>query len=242
MTLESPGRTHNIPEVRLGIPWAVCIMTPTAALQSSLYHTMLDHPHAILVIVGTETPETRSYFQSLFTPHSSGSERGSRQAEERAETIWTKLPKVVYVDPSQALESLYAFKKNPTSLHATGNYQHGKLSSHISDFDSAVSENLTEAERTLGKDASARGFTAVALLHWSLNLARRSPDASSHEVGDLTRDIGELLGGMEKAKVCLHSDVLGVWDGRSEESDGQVQRGCQVYPRHVKVVETSVAS
>ena len=193
---------------------------PTAALQSSLYHTMLDHPHAILVIVGTETPETRSYFQSLLTPHSSGS---SRQAEERAETIWTKLPKVVYVDPSQALESLYAFKKNPTSLHATGNYQHGKLSSHISDFDSAVSENLTEAKRTLGKDASARGFTAVALFHRSLNLARRSPDASSHEVGDLTRGIGELLGGIEKAKVCLHSGVLGVgwrpregdWDGRS---------------------------
>jgi len=201
--------TADIPVVVLN----PIIMTPTAALQSPLYRTVFDHPHAILVIVGTETPETRSYVQSLFTPHSSRSERGSGQTEERAETIWTKLPNVVYVDPSQALESLYAFKKNPTSLQAIGNYQHGKLSSRISDFDSAVSENLTEAKTTLGKDVSVRGFTAAALLHRSLNLARRSLDDSLHEVEDLARSIGELLGEIEKAKICLHPDVLGVWVG-----------------------------
>ena len=188
-------------------------MTPAAVLQSPLYRTVLDHPHAVLVIVGIETPETRSYVRSLFASHSSWSEHSPRQVEEGAETIWAKPPKVVYVNPSQTLESLYTFKKNPTSVQAIGNYQHGKLFSRISDFDSAISENLTEAKTTFGKDTSAHAFTAVTLLHRSLNLARRSLDGSSHEVEDLARGIGELLGEMEKAKVCLHPDVLGVWDG-----------------------------
>ena len=189
------------------------VTTPTAVLQSPLYRTVFDHPHAILVIIGLETPETRSYLQSLFASHSPRSESGSRQVKEGVETIWTKLPKFIYVNPSQALESMYALKKNPTSLQAIGDYQHGKLSSRISDFGSAVRENLTEAEAILGKDSPPCTFTAVALLRRSLNLARRSIDDSSREVDDLACGISELLGETERAKVCLHPDVLGVWNG-----------------------------
>ncbi|KAF9645282.1 hypothetical protein BDM02DRAFT_606319 [Thelephora ganbajun] len=189
------------------------IMTsPTTILQSPLYRTALDHPHAILTIIGIETPETQAYVQSLFASYSPRSEHGSGRVEEGNETKWTRIPKVVYVNPLQALESLQTLKQNPTSLQAIGNYQYGKLSSRISDFDSAVHRNLTEAKATLERDASFHVFTTVALLHRSLSFARRSLDAGSHEVDNLTCAISELLGETEKARVCLHPDVLGVWD------------------------------
>ena len=198
--------TADIPVVVLN----PIITTPTAALQSPLYRTVFDHPNAILAIVGIETPETRSYVRSLFTSYSPWSERGSGKVEE---TIWTKLPKVVYVNPSQALESLQTLKKDPTSLRAIGGYQHGKLSSRVSDFDSAIRGNITEAKVIFRKDTPPHAFTAITLLHQSLNLARRSLDNSSREVDKLARGIGELLGETETAKVCLHPDVLSVWDG-----------------------------
>ena len=188
-------------------------MNPAAVLQSPLYRTVLNHPHAILAITGIETPETRSFVQTLLASHSSWSDRGSGQAEDGTDIVWTKFPKVIYVNPSQALESLYTLKENPTSLQAIGNYQHGKLSSRISDFDSAIREHLTEAGAILGKSAPPHAFTAIVLLHRSLNLARRTLDHSSREVDDLTRAIGELLGETETAKICLRPDVLGVWDG-----------------------------
>ncbi|KAF9784384.1 hypothetical protein BJ322DRAFT_1007209 [Thelephora terrestris] len=198
------------------------IMTPpTSVLQSPLYRAVLDHPHAMLVVIGIETPETRAHIQSLFAS-SSRSDHSSGQAEEGAWTIWTKPPKVIYVNPSQALESLSTLKKNPGSLQAIEVYQHGKLSSRISDFDSAVRETLTEAKATLGNDASPPAFTAVALLNRSLNLARHSLNNSLREVDDLTCDIGELLGEAEKTKVCLHPEVLGIWDsirGKEAETD-----------------------
>ena len=193
--------------------------TLSAVLQSPLYRTVLDHPHAILVVVGIETPETRSYVQSLASD-SSRSERGSRQVGEVPETIRAKPPKVIYVNPPQALESLHTLKKNPTSPQAIGEYQHGKLASRVSDFGSAIRENLMEAGITPGKDAPSRTFTAVALLHRSLNLARGSIDDSSREVDNLARGISELLGETETAKVCLHPDILGVWDGVSGKETG----------------------
>ena len=181
---------------------------------------MFDHPHAILAIVGIETPETRSYVQSLLASYSSRSEWGARQGEEGAETIWAKPPKFIYVNPSQALKSLGTLKKNPTSPQAIGEYQHGKLASRISDFGSAIRENLTETKVTLGKDTPPHAFTAVALLHRSLNLAQGSLGDSSREADDLARGIGELLGETETAKVCLHPDVLGIWDGVSRRENG----------------------
>ena len=196
--------TADIPVVVLNPIMA----TPATVLLSPLYRIVFDHPHAVLAVIGVETPETRSYIQSLFA-----SPRGSGQTEGGTETTWTKCPRVVYINPSQALESLRTLKKNPTSLQAIEDYQHGKLSSRISDLGGVIRENLTEAKVTIGKDAPPHAFTAVALLHRSLNLAQRSLDDSSHEVDDLTFGIGKLLGETETAKVCLHSDVFGARDG-----------------------------
>ena len=197
------------------------IVTPPATvLQSPLYRTVFDHPHAVLVIIGIETPETRSYVQSLFASHSTLSERGSGKAREGVETFQTMRPKVVHVNPSQALESLHTLKENPGSLQAIGVYQHGKLSSRIADFDGAVRENLTDVKATLGNGAPPRAFTAIALLHQSLNLARRSLDDSLHEADNLTCRIGELLGETEKCKVSLHPEVLGLWDGIAGKETG----------------------
>ena len=217
--VELPGTTSDADLITLltaDIPVVVLnpiMTTPAAVLQSPLYRTVLDHPHAILVIVGIETPETRSHVQSLFDSYLPWSKSGSGQVEDRAGTIWTNPPKVVYVDPSQALESLYTLKKNPTSLQAIGSYQHGKLSSRISDFGGAVRENLTEAKVAFGEEVSIRASTSAALLRRSLNLARRSIDDSAHEVDDLAHGISELLGEIETAKVCLYPDVLGIWSG-----------------------------
>jgi len=198
------------------------VMTaPNTILQSPLYRVVFDHPHAILAIVGIETPETRSYVQRLLASHSSRSEWGSGQGEEEgAEMIWAKPPKFIYVNPSQALESLHTLKMNPTSPQAIGEYQHGKLASRVSDFGSTIRENLTGAKATLGKDAPPHAFTAVALLHRSLNIARGSLREGSHEADDLARGISELLGETETAKVCLHPDVLGIWDGVSGRETG----------------------
>jgi len=126
-----------------------------------------------------------------------------------------KPPKLIYVNPSQALESLRILKKNPTSPQAIGEYQHGKLASRISDLGGAIRENLTEVKATLGKDTPPHAFTAVALLHRSLNIAQGSLGDSSREADDLARGISELLGETETTKVCLHPDVLGIWDGVS---------------------------
>lgn len=189
------------------------VASPTAVLQSPLYGALFDNPHAILVIIGIETPETRSYLQSLFVSPLTSSEPGSGKVGEGGETVWTKRPKVIYVNPPQALGSLYALKQNPGSLQAIGVYQHGRLSSRISDFDSAVHENLTEVKAILGNDASPRAFTSIALLRQSLSLARKSLDDSLLEVDRLTSGIGDLLGETEKVKVSLHPDILGVWDG-----------------------------
>ena len=193
------------------------VMDLTTVLQSPLYRTVLNNPHAILAIIGIETPETRSYVRSLFA---SQSERGSGQLEDGAGTIWTKPPKVIHINPSQGLESLYTLKENSTSLQAIESYQHGKLSSRISDFDGAVRENLTEAQATLGKDVLPHAFIAVALLHQSLNLARHTLDGSLREVDDLACGIGGLLGETETAKVCLRPDVLGIWDGVTGKETG----------------------
>ena len=201
--------TADIPVVVLN----PIVMNPTSLLHSPLYRTVLNQPHAILVIIGIETPEAQSYVQSLFASNFPRSERGSEQREEEPETIWTKFPKAIYINPSQALESLHTLKKDPTSLEAIGNYQYGKLSSRISDFDAAVREQLIETQATLGKDASPSAFTAVTLLCRSLNLARRTLDNDSREVDDLACGISELLGETETAKVCLRPDVLGVWEG-----------------------------
>lgn len=200
--------TADIPVVVLN----PIVTSLSAILQSPLYRAVLCHPHAILVIIGIETPETRSYVQSLFAAYSTYPECGSRKVGVGDETVWTKRPKVIHTNPSQALESLHALTENPGSLQAIGVYQHGRLSSRISDFDGAVRENLTEAKVTLGDDASPRTFTAIALLHQSLNLARRSLDDGLHEVSSLTCSISELLGETDKARDSLHSDVLGVWD------------------------------
>ena len=205
--------TADIPVVVLN----PIMTTPSAVLQSPLYRIVLDHPHAILAIVGIETPETRSYVQSLFASYLHRSERGSGGVEE---TMWTKLPKVIYVNPSQALESLRTLKKNPTSLQAIEDYQHGKLSSRISEFDGAIRENVTEAKVVLGKDASSRAFTAIALLHRSLNLARRSLEDGSREVDDLARGISKLLGETETIKASLHPGVLGIRDGVPGKTTG----------------------
>lgn len=186
------------------------VTSPAAIFQSPLYRTVLDNPHAILVIIGIETPETRSYVQSLFASRSTRSKPGFGKDKE---TVWTNRPKVVHVNPSQALSSLHTLKDNPGSLRAIEVYQYGKLSSRVADFDCAVRENLTRAKATLGNGASPRAFTSIALLHQSLNLARRSLDHSLQEVDDLVCGIGELLGETEKVKVSLHPDVLGVWDG-----------------------------
>ena len=210
--------TADIPVVVLN----PIMTTLNAVLQSPLYRTVFNHPHAILVIVGIETPETRPYVQRLVASYSSRSEWGSVQGEEGAKMIWAKPPKFIYVNPAQALESLQTLKKNPTSPQAIGEYQHGKLASRVSDFGSAIHENLTEAKATLGKDAPPHAFTAVALLHRSLNVARDSLVESSREVDDLARGVSELLGEAETAKVCLHPDVLGIWDsvsGRETATD-----------------------
>jgi hypothetical protein len=200
--------TADIPVVVLN----PIVTPPNAVLQSPLYRTVFDHPHAILVIIGIETPETRSYVQSLLAPRSTGSEHGSGEVREGVETVWTKRPKVIHVNPLQALESLQALREDPGSLQAIGVYQHGKLSSRLSDLDSAVRENLTETKATLGNDALPRAFTAITLLRRSLNIARRSLDGSLHEVDDLTNGISELSGETEKTEVSLHLDVLGAWD------------------------------
>ena len=133
--------------------------------------------------------------------------------EGETEPIWTKLPKVICINPSQALEYLYTLKEGPTSLQAIGNYQYGKISSRISDFGSAVRENLAEAQATLGKDVPLHVFTAAVLLHQSLNLARRALNGSLREVDDLACGISGLLGETETAKVSLRPEVLGIWDG-----------------------------
>ena len=210
--------TADIPVVVLN----PIVMNPASLLHSPLYHTVLNQPHAILVIIGIETPEAQSYVQSLFAAASNSprSERGSEQREEEPKTIWTKFPKAIYTNPSQALESLHTLKKDPTSLQAIGNYQYGKLSSRISDFDAAVREHLIETQATLGKDGSPSAFTAVTLLCRSLNLARRTLDSSSREVDDLARGISELLGETETAKVCLRPDVLGMWEGVPGKESG----------------------
>ena len=208
--------TADIPVVVLN----PIMTTPSAVLQSPLYRTVFGHPRAILAIVGIETPETRYYVQSLLASYLSQSECGSNQAGEVAKTIWGKAPKVFYVNPPQALESLHTLKQNPTSPQAIGEYQHGKLASRVSDFGGAIRESLKEARVTLGKEAQPHAFTAVALLHQSLNLARGSLDDSSREVDDLARGIGELLGETETAKVCLHPDILGVWDGVTGKETG----------------------
>ena len=192
------------------------MMNPATVLQSPLYRTVLNHPHAILAIIGIETPETRSYVQSLFA---SQPERDSGQPEDGTETVRIKLPTVIHVNPSQALESLYTLK-NSTSLQAIESYQHGKLTSHVSDFDSAVREHLTDAQAALGKDIPPRAFTAVNLLQQSLDLARRTLDDSLREVDDLACGIGRLLGETETAKVCLRPDVLGIWDGVTGKDTG----------------------
>jgi len=51
-------------------------------------------------------------------------------------------------------------------------------------------------------------------------------DKSMYEVDDLRCGIGELLGETEKAKVSLHPDVLGVWDGipGKETGTGEVKK------------------
>lgn len=190
------------------------VTSPSTVLQSPLYRTVLDHPHAILVVVGIETPETQSYIQSLLASLSPQSELGSG---EGVQTKWINPPKVIYVNPLQALESLRALRENPGSLQAIGDYQHGKLSSRISDFDSAVRDNLAEAKLALKNSPSPRALTAVALLHRSLNLARRSLDGSLREVDNLRCGVGNLLGETEKVKICLRPDVLGIWDGIPEK-------------------------
>ena len=201
--------TADIPVV---VPNPIMI-SPTDVLQSPLYRIVLSHPHAILAVIETGTPEARSRVRSLFASHSSRSERGSRQVEGETEPIWTKLPKVICINPSQALEYLYTLKEGPTSLQAIGNYQYGKISSRISDFGSAVRENLAEAQATLGKDVPLHVFTAAVLLHQSLNLVRRALNGSLREVDDLACGISGLLGETETAKVSLRPEVLGIWDG-----------------------------
>ena len=196
------------------------VISSSAVLQSPLYRTVFDHPHAILVVIGIETPEARSYVETLFDSHSTRSERGPGKVDEGKGTVWTNRPKVIYANPLQSLESLHTLKENPGSLQAIEAYQHGRLSSRISDFDNAVRGNLVEAKTTLGKDTSPHAFTAVALLHRSLNLARRSLDDSLREADDLRRSIGELLGETEKAKVCLHPDVLDIWEGTPGKEAG----------------------
>ena len=192
----------------------------SAVFQSPLYRTVFDHPHAIFVVIGIETPEARSYVESLFDSHSTRSERGPGKVDEGKGSVWTNRPKVIYVNPLQALESLRTLRENPGSLQAIEVYQHGRLSSRVSDFDNTVRGNLVEAKTTLGKDTSPHAFTAVALLHRSLNLARRSLDDSLYEADDLRRGIGELLGEAEKAKVCLYPDVLDIWEGTPGKDTG----------------------
>ena len=143
---------------------------PTSVIQSPLYRPVLNHPRAILVIIGVETSEARSYVQSLFASHPSRSERGSGEVEDSAKATWAKHPKVIYVNPSQALESLYAQQKNPTSLRAIENYQRGRCF-RVSGLGSAVHRCLTGSQATPGKDAPSQVVTAIALLRRSLDLA-----------------------------------------------------------------------
>ena len=193
------------------------MMGATSVIQSPLYRAVLNHPRAILAIIGIETPETRNYVQSLFASHLSRSERDSGEAEVKdgAEATWAKHPRVVYVNPSHALESLYALQKNPTSLQAIKNYQHGRLSSRVSDLGGVVREYLTGSQVTPGKNTPPQVVTAIALLRQSLDIARGALDGSLREVEDLGWGISEVLGETERTKVSLRPDVLGIWDGVS---------------------------
>lgn len=45
--------------------------------------------------------------------------------EDRAEATQAEHPKVIYIDPSQALVSWYALQKNPTSFQVVGDASMG---------------------------------------------------------------------------------------------------------------------
>ena len=124
------------------------------------------------MIIGAETSEAWNYVQSLFASHSSRSERGSGEVEDGVEAMRAEHPKATYVTPSQALGSLYVLQKNPASLQAIANYQHGRLSSHVSDLGGVVREYLMESQATPGKGTVPQVATTIALLRPSPDLAR----------------------------------------------------------------------
>ena len=135
------------------------------------------------------------------------------------EMMWTRHPNVIYVDPSQALETLYALQKNSASLQAIDNHQRGRLSSRVSGFGGAVRRYLAKLQVTPGKDDPPHTATVLASLRQSLGLARHALDGSLREVEDPAWGISEPLGETERVKVSPRPGME--WGCRKEDREGR---------------------
>lgn len=176
--VELPHNTSS-PHTLLAADFPIIVVNPITTPLLSLDPFILDHPNAILVIVGIRSPETDSVVKSLFTEGLT----------------------VLYIDPSRALTSLQTFKANTSSLESIDAYQYGTLVSGINE----LSKVLLERTHKL-KDVQR--FTGISLLCRSLDASRVAIHDADIETDRLYDSVSRLKARVEDTKARVHMETL----------------------------------
>lgn len=177
--IELPHTTKN-PQTLLTADFPIVVVNPVTTPLSSLDTSFLDHPNAILVIVGIRSPETDSVVRSLFADK----------------------PTVLYIDPFRALASIQAFKSDPSSLKSIDTYQYGSTVSGINDLSKVLLQRTNNLE-------SLKRITATSLLQRSLNASRVAIHDAKIETNRLCDCISHLKARIEDTKSRVQRDTLG---------------------------------
>lgn len=153
------------------------VTTPLTSLTSA-HRSILSHPNSILVIAGVQTPEIDSFVKSLFVE-----------------------PKVLYIDPGNALRSLQAFKADPSSLKSIDTYQYGSIVSGINELTKVIKTRL-EAVGDIQRS------TAISILERSLDASRAALEGAKLDTDQICDTISHLKTRIEDAKARVEGDVL----------------------------------
>ncbi|KDQ57443.1 hypothetical protein JAAARDRAFT_35158 [Jaapia argillacea MUCL 33604] len=231
------GRVENhLALYSADIPIIVCnpLTTPLESLLKDGRLPCPLHPNTILVFTATTySPEIYSHIRSSIAhtqfvrAHPEGfSTVAEAEAEELAEN--TASPKILFVDPSRALDAIQTLRSDLSKRRAVQKFQDDFMGSKVSgvtDTIRGIFSSLSSAKSKGSKQAGTgestlsrlRKPTVHSVIRGAFNAFRTSLSDEEKEIRAVQAQITALRAKVDQLKAKMQADVLGADDGEGGE-------------------------
>jgi hypothetical protein len=150
--------------------------------------------------------------------------------------------KLLFIDPSRAVQALLAFKSNSSSVAAVQRYQDDFLGSRIATLTDTLKEILSSINdsQSTNNIFTLRTQTALTLIRRALLACDVSLARTKAAIDTVSADISELNGKVEEARARVQGEVLGLsWQhdaSGSTHGRGEVTVALKTTERDIRVV------